>query len=338
MHAGAYGDRLGGVAAVGLQDLHAVGPHRERQAGAAEGVVGAGGIERELIQVGRLDGVVGVRPAEMVVKADADERATGEGDAIGIQRRRARVADHKVHLEPLINAEAAGRLVVAPRKMRIAHQDGVAAGRQLRPDSPAVGARRVHVAGGGVGRGQATGLPGIDQQAGGRARDAAEDVVLGGDEGEPDRQLLIGGDVGWHQREDRLEHGADRVGMLLRILVGAGAEGGQQLALLGAALGDPLCSACGDAIGAHVGVADHVGIVCTGAEILGHAATRQSDVVQDGLGVRFHLRVSQAALHRHHVRPVNVRYAIGVPADDGTAGGLCPGGGGQHQRGSCGQG
>ena len=93
---------------------------QQRQGKAVESV-GALGAQRKLVEVGILDRVIGVRPADLVAVTDGDERAARENGAAGVQFRFLRIADDKIGLHQLVDAETGDGCIVAPGQMRIAH-------------------------------------------------------------------------------------------------------------------------------------------------------------------------------------------------------------------------
>ena len=98
-------DALVGKRAIGLPDLNDVGAMLKRQRGAAK-IVGEVGVQREFVEVGILNRVIGVCPADLVAVTDTNEWPTHQNDAAGVQVRILRIPDDKIDLHPLINAEA----------------------------------------------------------------------------------------------------------------------------------------------------------------------------------------------------------------------------------------
>ncbi len=275
--------------------------------------------ELQLVEVGVLDGVVGVRPADPVAVTDADEGGTREGNAAGVQGRGGRVADHEVRFHPLIDAQAGDRLVVAPRQVRVAHQHGIATGALLRRERPAVRSFGRQAGRQGVGRGRAARLP---------RREQSGDVVLLRHDREVDCLLLAGQDVRRLQRQDLPDRRGDGVAVGRRVLVRARDEGVEHRPLEVAAFLHPGNGAIGDALRAHLRVALDVRVVRAGAEILGQAAACGGDVGQQRLRLVLHLGITVAAHDGEQVGAVDVRDAVGVPEDLAPALGRAAGRGG----------
>src|SRR5271163_2324958 len=95
----------------------------KRQDGAAE-IVRSVRVQREFIKICILDRIIRVRPTYIIAVAYADERRACECDAAGVEFRLHGIADDKVDLHPLEDAETLGGRkgrIIAPWRMRIAH-------------------------------------------------------------------------------------------------------------------------------------------------------------------------------------------------------------------------
>ena len=123
--------------AIGLPDLNDVGATLQRLNARAE-IVGAAGVQREFVEIGILDRVIGVRPTDLIAVSNSDEGRARKNDAAGVQFRMFRIADDKIGLHQLVDAKTRDGLIVAPGQMRIAHQNRVARRAFARRDRPAV--------------------------------------------------------------------------------------------------------------------------------------------------------------------------------------------------------
>src|SRR5580693_9721438 len=97
------------VNVVGLLDLNGVWPAQQRQDAVAEFVGDAVWVQREFIEIGILDRVIGMRPADLVAVTDGDERAARENRAAGVQFRIFGIADDKIRLHQLVDTKTKAR-------------------------------------------------------------------------------------------------------------------------------------------------------------------------------------------------------------------------------------